>query len=116
MGKPQREALNVQQSKSKGGNTRLVVISGRYEKDAKPSPISAALIVSQLRLAEIAELQSRIAYSKEQLSRAWASVREDLTKGASIESGPMRAWLESRIRVSRTGKKRKYTRTRLIVR
>lgn len=115
MRKTTRRILRVPPLKRGGDKKGLVLVSGSFKRNKSPREISTAIVVSQLRLAEIAELQSRIAYHRAQLSTAWKAVRRDLAKGGRIERGPMRAWLESRVAVLSSDKKN-YTRTRLIVR
>jgi hypothetical protein len=48
--------------------------------------------ITQLRLAEIVELEARIAFLQEELNQKYASVSVDLRNGAAIEEGPHKAW------------------------
>lgn len=102
---------------AKGDKRRgLIVISGGTEKSQTVLPVTVVPVVSQTRLAEIQDLQSRIAFDKEMLSRKWSLLRHDILKGASIEKGPIRAWLENRLQFSRKPNRKKKIRTRLVVR
>jgi len=102
--------------KSRKSYTRangLVLISGGFSQTTRGTDVQPALLVSQVRLAKIQELQSRAEFSKHELLKEWQDVRESLLKGARIEHGPIRAWIEREV-VMRRGQKG-YVRLRLRV-
>lgn len=93
----------------------LFVISGKNETSDNTIAFmpSGTPIVTQLRLAEIQELQSRIAFDTATLERMWESLREDISKGYLVAKGPIRAWITKRSTIKNQKLK---TRTTLHVR
>jgi len=78
---------------------KLVVISGRSYQT--PTAHRSVHTISQHRLAHIQEMQSRIGYEQSKLSDEWARVRKDMIAGATVEPGPIRAWLAVTMRFIR---------------
>lgn len=58
-------------------------------------------VVSQMRLARIQHLQAEVAFYEMELAKEWESVRTDLLGGASVEKGPLRAWIKCILRLGR---------------
>jgi hypothetical protein len=81
-----------------------VVISGAFG-DEQDDKVTTALRVEQITLAEILDWQSREAFAAAERKRLWNEVRTKLIKGATIEEGPIKAWLEKQFILVR-GKKR----------
>jgi hypothetical protein len=52
--------------------------------------------VAQLRLAHIQQIQSDIADLHRQLSREWKQLRKEIAAGATIQSGPLRAFIRKK--------------------
>lgn len=49
--------------------------------------------VTQIRLAHIQQLQSDIAELGRQLTKDWNRLRKEILEGATVENGPMRAFI-----------------------
>jgi hypothetical protein len=49
-------------------------------------------LITQLRLAEIVDLEAQIACLQEQLARKQEVISVELRNGAEIEEGPHKAW------------------------
>lgn len=47
-----------------------------------------------MRLARIQDLQSRLALCHQQLTEEWQTIRKDMIHGATVEDGPIRAFLK----------------------
>ncbi len=58
--------------------------------------------ITQLRLARIQELQSRLAFMQEELNQEWQSLRRDMLRGAKVETGPIRAFFKYSLRFVRS--------------
>lgn len=89
----------LERSEPSGNRKHLLfVISGKSETNDNTLAFfpSSTPIVTQLRLAEIQELQSRIAFDTATLERMWAALREDMSKGYLVAKGPIRAWITKR--------------------
>jgi hypothetical protein len=95
----------------------LIVINGSKNSKLSAAPV-IQFTVSQLRLARIQDLQSRMAFTHAELRREWREVRKQLMVGAQVETGPLRAWLEYSVRVIKKPGQAKSMRTHttLIVR
>jgi hypothetical protein len=76
-------------------------------------PKKGPVQISQIRLAEIMDCNKRIATNKRIYKGLWNTVRADLLAGATIEEGPLTAWMDSEYVIVRG--KSKYKRTRMRV-
>jgi hypothetical protein len=83
---------------------KLVVISGRMQH-AKGNGQAKAYVVTQKRLARVEELQSRIAFERRELKEEWRGLRKLMLEGSEVELGPIRAWLEYSMRLTKSGKR-----------
>lgn len=117
-----RKKIVTMSEKPAKGN-KLVVISGRNAvpaaEKANGGSDPGSWTVTQMRLARIQELQSRLAFDRKQLAQEWQTLRQEMIGGATVEVGPIRAWLKSSLRyvqVRGSRKRQARTYTTLIVR
>jgi hypothetical protein len=70
------------------------------EKELKPATVGGDLtvmenpsLVTQLRLARIQQLQADIAHFQQLLEQEWRTLKEEMRRGAKVETGPIHAFL-----------------------
>lgn len=88
------------QEKSSMKKPKLLLVSGPMEFKRKAD---TGIYITQKRLAQIQELQSRLAFERSKLDEEWKTLRKEMMDGAEIELGPIRAWLEYSIRLTKRG-------------